>query len=131
MKNIAEDVEKLDVYARKLWGQESRSEQRKMDPFSTYYTSTTSYNWFGFLERINECIEAPTWSQIKSFVEYYCKEKRVDHSSYILLYDNLEKEGYSSVFKTTAMHAFYLRDANQLGTIGTFYRVIIDFFDKK
>lgn len=124
MKNIAKDVEDLDIYARNLWGQESRG----LNFPDTYYASTTSYNWFGFLERINECIESPTWFQVNSFVEYYCNKIGVDFSSYILLYNNFEEMGYSSTFKTTNMKALYLSTKDPKITLDPFYQQIIDFF---
>lgn len=128
MKNIANDVEILDVYARKLWGLKSRGSNKENSFTDTYYASTTSFNWFGFLERINECIESPTWYQVKSFVEYYCKKRKVDSSSYIMLYENLEKMGYSSTFKTRSMNEFYLRTMDIEKNADPFYQQIIDFF---
>lgn len=128
MKNIAKDVEDLDVYVRDLWGQESRLVMKKNDNNSTYYASTTSFNWFGFLESINECVESPTWYQVKRFVEYYCKKRKVDSSSYILLYENLESMGYSSTFKTTVMNRFYKRTLDSERISNPFYQQIIDFF---
>lgn len=129
MKNIGNDVNILDAYARNLWGQESREESKKADKFSSYYASTTSVNWFGFLECINECIETPTWSQVNRFVEYYCNKKGVEFSSYILLYNNIEKMGYSATFKTTNMKALYLCTKNQSDTLDTIYKQILDFFN--
>lgn len=128
MKNISKDVETLDVYVRDLWGLKSRIFYLDNKLPFTHYASTTSYNWFGFLERINECIEYPTWFQVKSFVEYYCKKRKVDSSSYIMLYENLEKMGYSSTFKTTCMNEFYLRTMDIGKIADPFYQQIIDFF---
>lgn len=128
MKNIAKDVEILDVYTRKLWGLKSRGFNKENGFSDTYYASTTSFNWFGFLESINECIESPTWFQVKSFVEYYCKKRKVDSSSYIMLYENLEKMGYSSTFKTTGMNKFYKRTLDLDRISNPFYQQIIDFF---
>jgi len=128
MKNIAKDVEDLDIYARNLWGQESRGINKDNEFPDTYYASTTSYNWFGFLERINECIESPTWFQVNGFVEYYCNKRGVEFSSYILLYNNLEEMGYSSTFKTTNMKALYLSPKDLKNTLDSFYQQIIDFF---
>lgn len=127
MKNIAKDVDFLDTYARKLWGQGSRGVNKNKEFPSSYYASTTSYNWFGFLERINECIESPTWFQVNSFVEYYCNKKGVDFSSYILLYNNFEEMGYSSTFKTTNMKALYLSTKDSKNILDPFYQQIIDF----
>ena len=131
MKSIARDIETLDAYARNLWGQESRG-INKINGFpDTYYASTTSYNWFGFLERINECIESPTWFQVNSFVKYYCNKRGVEFSSYILLYNNLEEMGYSSMFKTTNMKDLYLSTTDCKNTLDPFYQQIIDFFNSE
>lgn len=129
MKNIANDVDYLDKYARELWGQQGKIEGKENKVKSTYYASTTSCNWFGFIERINECIQEPTWSQVKGFVEYYCKKRNVDFSFYINLYNKIEEMGYSATFKTTSMHEFYLKENKKEEFLDPFYREIFKYFD--
>lgn len=122
-KNIAEDFKILEQYIRSILTKDEISE------IKSKYVSFGSFNWFGFLERINECIEAPRWVQIRSFVEYYCKKQAVSATPYLNLYINLEDLGYSPVFKTDIMKSLYL-NSNDITEINGIYKEIFDFFEK-
>lgn len=122
LKNIANDTEKLDLFARKFWGLPSRSAEE-----GTYYASTTSINWYGFIERINECVESPTWKDIKDFVKFYCDHYKRDSSSYIALYNEIESQGYSPIFKTKMMKSLY-KEKDLSKPYESIYMMIMEFF---
>lgn len=128
VKDLYRDKENLDLYAREFWGIEPRSVNPNSKKTS-YFASMGTYNWFGFLERINECIEAPRWVQIRSFVEYKCKKRKVSSNPYLVLYNYFEDMGYSSVFKTESMKSLYL-NSNDITEINGIYKEIFDFFEK-
>ena len=109
MKNIAIDSKKLDKRVREFWGISNITQKTY---FAVPPIKPTSLNWYGFIERVNECVKSPTWRDIKGFVEFYCQDRKVESELYIKLYDWLEKEGYSSVFKTSTMNDYY----NQAGS---------------
>jgi hypothetical protein len=137
MKDILCDIEVIDKYARVLFNlpdEFSKNEFNSLDKTkikSTFYASLDTYNWFGFIERINECIEKPNWEQIKGFVVFYCNKQGKNAKPYIELYDYLRKIGYSSVFKTNSMNSFYSKQFDKSIILDTFYQEIISFFCSK
>ncbi len=128
-KNIALNVTSLDRFVRELWKNDPNFIDKCNSKNPPFYATTTSYNWYGFIERINEVILNPEWSQIKEFVEHYCSKRNLESSSYIILYEKLDKMGYSSVFKTSIMNSFYLEE-NSISTKDPFYIEIFSFFKK-
>lgn len=129
MRNIAENVNELDNFARNFWSSNDHFEKQYRKKEKNYYATTTSYNWFGFLERINEVIENPTWAQINEFVEYYCKQRKVDFTSYISLYKEIEKKGFTPVFKTDIMKEFYKNREDDVKLYGIYNEIYV-FFNK-
>ena len=127
-KCLVSDREKLDLYVRKLWGVEPRGVKTSSNKTS-YFASMGTVNWIGFVERINECVESPSWENIRSFVEHYCNKRKVPAKPYLDLYHKLEDMGYSSVFKTISMKELYLPNSN-LDEAEPFYKEIINFFRK-
>ena len=129
MRNIAENVNELDNFARNFWSSNDHFEKQYRKKETNYYATTTSYNWFGFLEIINEVIENPTWTQINEFVEYYCKQRKVDFTSYISLYKEIEKKGFTPVFKTDIMKEFYKNREDDVKLYGIYNEIYV-FFNK-
>lgn len=95
-KDIFRDKELLDLFAREFWNLPKRSTDN-------YFARTTSINWFGFLENINKNEDVFDWDYVKDFVQSYCKTFNKDCQSYLDLYTEIEKMGYSPVFKSKAM----------------------------
>lgn len=107
MKNIFTDQDELDAFAREFWNLPKRLsnkeyyELRKNNQTTPpYFATTTSTNWYKFLEIVNSVIETPTWLDVKQYVLKYCIQFGKDFQSYHDLYDEFERKGYSPVFKT-------------------------------
>ena len=128
-KCLASDREELDLFVREFWGIGTRGfilNSKK----TSYFASMGTVNWIGFVERINECVESPSWENIRSFVEYYCNKRKVPAKPYLDLYHKLEHMGYSSVFKTESMKKLYFLPNQNLNSIDPFFAEIIKFFKK-
>lgn len=128
-KSLVGDMEKLDLFVREFWGIGPRGVIPNSKKAS-YFASMGTVNWIGFVERINECVESPSWENIRSFVEYYCNKRKVPAKPYLDLYHKLEDMGYSSVFKTVSMKKLYLFPIQNLDIINPFWTEIIKFFKK-
>lgn len=126
-KSLVGDMEKLDLYVRELWGVEQRG-ANTISNKTSYFASMGTYNWIGLIERINECVESPSWENIRSFVAYYCNKRKVSPKPYLDLYHKLEDMGCSSVFKTESMKKLYLLPNQNLDSIDPFFAEIIKFF---
>ena len=128
-KCLVSDREELDLLVREFWGIGPRGfilNSKK----TSYFASMGTVNWIGFVERINECVESPSWENIRSFVEYYCNKRKVPAKPYLDLYHKLEHMGYSSVFKTESMKKLYFLPNQNLNSIDPFFAEIIKFFKK-
>ena len=67
MKINKNSAKNIDFQVRQFW--ENKGYKINSD---YYFAATSSNNWYGFIEGINDCIENPTWEEIKEFVKYYC-----------------------------------------------------------
>lgn len=127
MQNLKEidfdNLEFLDKFVREFWQNKNYSINSK-----TYYAATSSMNWYGFIERINECVENPTWDEIISYVKYHCSLLRQESNSYIDLYREMEQQGYSPVFSRKWFKKRWVDDANK--PMEGFYVSIFEFYKK-
>jgi hypothetical protein len=94
MKIDNKSVKDIDCQVRQFW----RSKGYKINS-DYYFAATSSCNWYGFIEGVNDCVENPTWEEIKGFVQYYCTHLKKEYQSYHELYNELERQGYSPVLE--------------------------------
>lgn len=115
--------EKIDREVRQFW----EGKGYEINP-KFYFAATSSFNWFGFIERINECIENPTWEEIKGFVQYYCTHyDEKEYNSYLELYSELEARGYSPVIEERDLEKKWVKKANKPDA--GIYKFIFDFYE--
>lgn len=122
--DILREKDNLDKFARKFWDLPNRQP-------GYYFARTTSINWFGFLERINECVENPDWEFVKEFVCFYCKWLKVDPQTHLELYSEFESMGYSPIFKSRYMDLLYKQKCVNKMEISNLHRKILEFIENK
>jgi|GEM_PF-6199310 len=90
--NYQNAIKEIDPMVVEFWLKNGYSiKEKKYSKFA----ATSSINWYGFIERVNECIDNPTWDEIRGFVGYYCRSRNEECLSYLQLYQEMEKNNYS------------------------------------